>query len=317
MGRGGSSDRVASEKHHNSTFHNITMDNTIALTTPTPRRSPWRRIAIFLFAGSLTAPAASAATLADLFAGATIDAGNARFSNWHLASLDASGASPNFALINVTPLASDPANPGLQFSLNNQLATTGLNAIDLAFSYRVQAKGGGASFTSHSLNLGAVAFGGPGGLAFVSQNPVLPSGVDGGVAVAIADNLNDVSQPNATASHAPLLSATVNVNIFLQGTSTSDAINLSTFTQRFTQNGATPIAGDFNNDQIIDGADFLAWQRNATPGLLTQANLIAWRTNYGQSIAAVPAIAVVPEPGTCLLLLSGIALLLVSRRTST
>ena len=113
----------------------------------------------------------------------TLDAANSRFSSWQLASLDVTaGPNPSFALVSVTPIAGDPGNPGLQFTLNNQLTTTGLNALDLNFSYRIHTKAGGALFVGHTLNLGAISFGGPGGIAVVSQNVVLPSGVDGGAA---------------------------------------------------------------------------------------------------------------------------------------
>ncbi|MCA9235251.1 MAG: hypothetical protein KDA44_07255 [Planctomycetales bacterium] len=51
------------------------------------------------------------------------------------------------------------------------------------------------------------------------------------------------------------------------------------------------LPGDFNNDDRVDGADFLAWQRNPTLGSLSD-----WQGHFGQSLS-VGAAAAVPEPG--------------------
>jgi hypothetical protein len=48
--------------------------------------------------------------------------------------------------------------------------------------------------------------------------------------------------------------------------------------------------GDFNSDGQVDGADFLAWQRDPEIG-----ELDAWNTGFGTS-AALRATAVIPEP---------------------
>jgi hypothetical protein len=58
---------------------------------------------------------------------------------------------------------------------------------------------------------------------------------------------------------------------------------------------ATP--GDFNSDGVVDGRDFLIWQRNQSVGSLAD-----WRANYGA--AALSASFAVPEP-------SGLTLLLI------
>jgi beta-glucanase (GH16 family) len=69
--------------------------------------------------------------------------------------------------------------------------------------------------------------------------------------------------------------------------------------------------GDFDLDNDVDGADFLAWQRDNSVG-----SLATWEANYGTA-APLAASTAVPEPGTLLLLLAGIACLLgpVSGRT--
>lgn len=63
-------------------------------------------------------------------------------------------------------------------------------------------------------------------------------------------------------------------------------------------------SGDFNSDGIVDGRDFLAWQRGDSPNPLSAGDLATWQENYGGgSLAAVS----IPEPSTALLLLAAVA----------
>ena len=55
------------------------------------------------------------------------------------------------------------------------------------------------------------------------------------------------------------------------------------------------LSGDFDDDNDVDGADFLAWQRNTGLG-----NLLDWQGQYGSG-----TVAVVPEPGAWMLALVG------------
>jgi len=66
-------------------------------------------------------------------------------------------------------------------------------------------------------------------------------------------------------------------------------------------------SGDFDNDGDVDGADFLAWQRNTGVG-----NLSAWEESFGNT-GALAATHAVPEPATGLLLLMGVASRLLLR----
>ncbi len=54
--------------------------------------------------------------------------------------------------------------------------------------------------------------------------------------------------------------------------------------------------GDFNSDGIVNGSDFLAWQRNPNLG-----NLADWKANFGQTIDGLSASRAVPEPSSGLL----------------
>lgn len=79
-------------------------------------------------------------------------------------------------------------------------------------------------------------------------------------------------------------------------------------------------SADFNNDDLVDGADFLIWQRgfglsgqtsNANGdadrnGSVNGADLTIWRGAFGTP-GAQAAVGAVPEPTTALLALAGIA----------
>jgi hypothetical protein len=58
-----------------------------------------------------------------------------------------------------------------------------------------------------------------------------------------------------------------------------------------------PIAGDFNSDEVVDGADFLAWQRGQSPHPTDAADLNDWKAGFGtgsQLQSGQPA----PEPAS-------------------
>ena len=76
---------------------------------------------------------------------------------------------------------------------------------------------------------------------------------------------------------------------------------------------AAGLAGDFDNDNDVDGEDFLAWQRGLSPNPLSAADLSDWEANYG-TVAGLSAgnVTAVPEPSSCLLL--SITLLLWKHR---
>jgi hypothetical protein len=78
----------------------------------------------------------------------------------------------------------------------------------------------------------------------------------------------------------------------------------------------TPLAGDFNDDGIVDGTDFLEWQR----GLGSEfdaADLADWKANYGQTAGgpqAAPTAGAVPEPSAAAIALAAAVGLIGSAR---
>jgi hypothetical protein len=90
------------------------------------------------------------------------------------------------------------------------------------------------------------------------------------------------------------------------------------------------VAGDYNNNGIVDTADYVIWRKKLgpgslpneggiSPGVVDQADYNFWRSRYGATSGSGAALgaSAVPEPGTLLLCLgSAIAGMLISARRS-
>jgi hypothetical protein len=256
---------------------------------------------------------AAGATLQQLFNGDSINVGNSQFSDWELISLDATAVvTPDLSQIAVVPLVNDPSNPGLQFAANGQLSILGLNSIDFAFKFRVRALAGGKAFTNHELALTGISFGSNGGLANISDDASDSSGADLGPTLVIADKASNFTQSLDTLGFAPQSEMFVVTNVFISGLSGTDAINLASFTQRFSQTGpaVTPFTADFDNDGDVDGADLTTWKAGfGTTGTATidqgdangdravdGADFLIWQRQLGSTSSAYVASARVPEP---------------------
>jgi hypothetical protein len=295
-----------------------------------------------LYLGALLVPlvtmtqSAVSATLAELFGGAFLDVGTARFSNWELISSDSTGgAATNLSQISVTPLAGDPLHPGLQVSAGGQLSVAGINAVDMVLRFRATALAGGYTFTGHTLELTDIDFGSSGGIGFVSDELIDGNGHDLGSAVAIADNETDFFQSLSTAKFAPKSQVVVATNVFITGLSNMDAVSLNAFTQRFDQDGPPGLTGDYNQNGAVDAADYVVWRKNlnqsvtipndATPGTVSADDYHVWRASFGLSggpaSASMPTAAIlndsspaiVPEPLSILMVGISLATLMIAR----
>lgn len=77
---------------------------------------------------------------------------------------------------------------------------------------------------------------------------------------------------------------------------------------------ASALEGDFDNNNVVDGNDFLVWQRGGSPNPLSASDLAAWKVNYGTSAPASALVANVPEPAAALLLSLGLSLVVINRQ---
>lgn len=267
------------------------------------------------------ATVAHAATLEQLLGGNSITAGNALFSDWQLLEADAtSGALPQFSLVTVNPIVGDPLQPGLQWAGNGQLSVAGVNAIDLIVRFKVTPIGNSNSFTGQSLQMTGITFGAGGGLAYISDEGQSFSGAGLAPALVFADQHLNQNQFTATAGFAPQPALMVTTSIFLTGISVADAVNLTTFTQQFAQDGPSELLGDYNENGIVDAADYVVWRKQSGP----PQGYSAWRTNFGVTDGSIGSITggsqktTVPEPSyACIVSLIAIGLIKPARRRLT
>ncbi len=71
-----------------------------------------------------------------------------------------------------------------------------------------------------------------------------------------------------------------------------------------------PEPADFNRDALVDGRDFLAWQRGESPDPLSSADLALWQASYGADSSLAVA---VPEPNSMWLTFVGVMTLIWPR----
>ncbi|MGB7069670.1 MAG: hypothetical protein WBD22_09270 [Pyrinomonadaceae bacterium] len=71
--------------------------------------------------------------------------------------------------------------------------------------------------------------------------------------------------------------------------------------------------GDFTMDELVDGADFLAWQRGESPHPVSVSDLADWQGAFGAAPALSDALTLVPEPATSAVVMWGMIFLLGRR----
>ncbi|RIK69716.1 MAG: hypothetical protein DCC67_21125 [Planctomycetota bacterium] len=71
--------------------------------------------------------------------------------------------------------------------------------------------------------------------------------------------------------------------------------------------------GDYSGDGVVDGRDFLVWQRGGSPSPLSTADLNTWKAAFPGG-PAVPSVAGVPEPAALGLALCGLLAVGLRRR---
>ena len=76
------------------------------------------------------------------------------------------------------------------------------------------------------------------------------------------------------------------------------------------------LIGDFNLDCLVDGADFLLWQRGGSPEPFSPSDLADWQSQYGTIVPPLASSAAVPEPTSVLMLVIGLLTEVATRMRS-
>lgn len=205
------------------------------------------------FALALPAQAATT-TLANLFSGASITAGDKLFDKWTLDGYVSSESNRSLDArnIEVTSLddGGDNPGPGLSFNiLADELSVVGdggFTFVDLTFGFRVSVlPGAGKLIKDNSLEITAwllswLADGDNDlGMAIVEKVGTAPGLDDLGEKEVTRDVLDDVLSDNAlltdSATFAPQSEIWVTKNILVWAVDDTDSAHLRGFTQRFSQ----------------------------------------------------------------------------------
>jgi hypothetical protein len=295
------------------------------MSNQSARRRVVVRFCACLLAFKALSGVAGAASLESLFNGGVVDVGHSRFSDWELVSLNSTTV-PNVDLsqIDVAGNLSEPTRPGIEFDANGQLSTTGFTSIDLVLRFRVSALAGQNSFVGHELEMSGVGFGGSGGIAFISEEATDTVGGALDPIVATFDNTTGYFQLSDSTTYLPTSQITVVMNVFVAGTSSTGTVNLATFAHYVTQTGPPGPTGDYNQDGIVDAADYVLWRNSeglSGPGLAADGDgdevvdsddYNIWRSNYGATLGSASSlnapsgfIVTVPEPTSLALMLIG------------
>jgi hypothetical protein len=100
---------------------------------------------------------------------------------------------------------------------------------------------------------------------------------------------------------------------------TANILNGQNVKVDYLASAITMLAGDFNDDGVVDAADYVVWRKNEG----TQDEYNIWRTNFGRtaggdgSAASLAAQAPVPEPASTLLVLVGWLFMSIARPRQT
>jgi hypothetical protein len=123
-------------------------------------------------------------------------------------------------------------------------------------------------------------------------------------------------------------------NVYLDLRFTSWSLGSGGFSYERAEPATAATTGDYNNDRIVNAADYTTWRNtlgaNATPqgsgadgvpdGLIDGADYTFWKTHFGQVVAGSGGGSAqasgVPEPSTVMLLLGGLLLIMTSRKIS-
>jgi hypothetical protein len=85
-----------------------------------------------------------------------------------------------------------------------------------------------------------------------------------------------------------------------------------------TINAVAPLAGDFNNNGVVDAADYVVW-RNGLGTIFVQNDYNVWREHFGQNAGSSATLAsalpsTVPEPASMILIVVGCVCAAFTRR---
>jgi hypothetical protein len=176
-----------------------------------------------------------AQSLQELFAGGSVTVGDKQFRDWSLTFQSATGTLPDYSQVRVAAINDNPLNGGLKFTGFNQLATSGTNVLTVEFEYTVTTANASPLINGNTLTLDSYSFGGAGGNILISGDVASASADDLGNTIAEADQSSGLFNTTSSISFSPQSSVRVSNALTLGGDNAGDTVDLSMFSQRFSQ----------------------------------------------------------------------------------
>jgi prepilin-type N-terminal cleavage/methylation domain-containing protein len=217
----------------------------------------------------------------------------------------------------VYPVVGDANQPGAYRDVSNSItggfSATEPSGVTPSFDATPWAIGTAPGLTPGVSNIPAnttftfqIDLNAPGVRDYVQQ-----SLADGGLGF-MASSKHFANQPGGGAARPYpqwYMSETIGPDAFYDGTPPKLTIDYSI--------GPAGEPGDFDGDQLVDGDDFLAWQRRLNAGVnpLNAGDLAVWRGSFGAP--ASPAASGVPEPASAGMAYAGVGILVAMSRRRT
>jgi len=146
-------------------------------------------------------------------------------------------------------------------------------------------------------------------------NNQLPANVDVGISyyqiAAGGDVQGEVNVQGATNINAEVVLNDTSITHF----TIDDNTSLHDLIVQHVLDNLNQDTADFDGSGLVDGDDFLLWQRGGSPDPLSQSDLTLWESTYGMSAPLVAT--AIPEPHSLALLCLGGLLISSSRRRAT
>ena len=140
------------------------------------------------------------------------------------------------------------------------------------------------------------------GIPQLANRTIVDGGTNGGngrdISFDAADNLYYVSSGQGM------------YRVLSPGGHTTTTLTWNGTTYSFSSaTAAAGIAGDYNNDGIVDMRDYVVWRNGDSPNPNSTADYNTWRANFGSHAGAGSSLggsAAVPEPGCLALVMVGL-----------
>ncbi|MGK7943624.1 MAG: hypothetical protein AB4058_04065 [Microcystaceae cyanobacterium] len=197
-------------------------------------------------------------TLQELFDGGSILIDNGLFSQWDLLSVNATGQVPDFSLVEVIPLNSNPNELKLSYQFNGQLTVSDLNILDLQLAFNLATISNTVSIEGTSLEIADFSFAQSEGGAIDILEEIFDNSnqIVAGLSVFAE---NDDSELFDSVQFEPQSSLSLETSFFLVTDEENDMVALNTFEQSFYQIQTSTDEPSFVLSFVILGLLGLGW----------------------------------------------------------